>query len=348
MEQHISELLYDHDCVIVPSFGGFLASYNPANIHPSRHVFSPPSKKIAFNVFLKQNDGLLANHISRITEISYADALSRVEQHVHEWQKELAAGKKLIIDRIGTFTLDAEKNLRFDPEKDINYLRDAFGLSPVQFLPVKREGMQQKVEKQVKELMTSRPSLKQEKQALKISKKTKQRILSTLIISSTLLWFSFNLYIITPHRFDLGSLNPFSAGSSTESVRKESMPVPGNVITASPSRVETVYVAKPVAINPGIAEPGKPEEINPVQKTTPTVASPEGNYYVIAGAFQYLENAESMVKSLQTEGFTESKILDPSDHLKKVCFKGFASRLEAVQESDRLKALGKSSWIFKW
>ena len=158
VDQHISELLYHHDCVIVPSFGGFLASYNHAQIHKSQHVFSPPSKKIAFNVFLKQNDGLLATHISNARKIPYNEALRELEQEVSRWLKQLETDNKLVINRLGTFYFSSEKNLQFDPVKNINYLADAFGFTSVQFLPVKREDYQQQVEKQIKKIGSFRPS----------------------------------------------------------------------------------------------------------------------------------------------------------------------------------------------
>ena len=79
IDRHISNLLYDHDCVIVPSFGGFLVSYQPAQLQSIQHTFYPPSKKIAFNVFLKNNDGLLANFIAHKESLTYAEALKGIE-----------------------------------------------------------------------------------------------------------------------------------------------------------------------------------------------------------------------------------------------------------------------------
>ena len=42
IEEHISELLFEHDCVIVPDFGGFVCNYAPARIDPVKHLFEPP------------------------------------------------------------------------------------------------------------------------------------------------------------------------------------------------------------------------------------------------------------------------------------------------------------------
>ena len=56
IDKHINELLYNHDCVIVPEFGGFVTNYASAKIHPVQHTFTPPSKNIVFNKNLKNND----------------------------------------------------------------------------------------------------------------------------------------------------------------------------------------------------------------------------------------------------------------------------------------------------
>ena len=81
IEQHISELLFDHDCVIVPSLGGFLAS-NQNSVITANLVLFPPFRKIAFNVYLKNNDGLLANHLVEYEHISYQQALIQIEKFV--------------------------------------------------------------------------------------------------------------------------------------------------------------------------------------------------------------------------------------------------------------------------
>ena len=77
ISKHINELLYNHNCVIVPGFGAFLTK----NIAASRNnnVFSPPKKTIAFNGMLKENDGLLANRISATDGISYKAALKKIK-----------------------------------------------------------------------------------------------------------------------------------------------------------------------------------------------------------------------------------------------------------------------------
>ena len=66
VEYYISELLFLHDCVIIPNFGGFVGNPKSAKLNKITGVLSPPSKQILFNANLKTNDGLLITHISKL------------------------------------------------------------------------------------------------------------------------------------------------------------------------------------------------------------------------------------------------------------------------------------------
>ena len=154
---HISELLYNHDCVIVPGFGGFLANYQPAYIHPVRHTFSAPSKKIAFNRSLQNNDGLLANRLVQEEKISYSEANQKISAEVDQWNGSLERERKLSIEKIGSLHFDVEKNLRFEPDLKVNYLLDSFGLTEIQSPPVKRENFREKIEPKIREKIVAAP-----------------------------------------------------------------------------------------------------------------------------------------------------------------------------------------------
>ena len=51
--QVVEKLLYKHDCVIIPGFGGFVCNMEHARIDQVTHVIIPPGKHIIFNPNLK-------------------------------------------------------------------------------------------------------------------------------------------------------------------------------------------------------------------------------------------------------------------------------------------------------
>lgn len=124
----ISELLYAHDCVVIPNFGGFLLQYVPASIHPVQHIFTPPSRTVAFNAALKVNDGILAKYVASAFNITYHDALEKLRIFSAECQLHLRLHRSLTFSGIGTLKLDNHDLIDFHPIEGGNYLADAFGL----------------------------------------------------------------------------------------------------------------------------------------------------------------------------------------------------------------------------
>ena len=75
---YISELLFLHECVIIPEFGGFVGSRKSAELNKFTGTLSPPSKQILFNPNLKSNDGLLVAHIANKEEIKTENAKDNI------------------------------------------------------------------------------------------------------------------------------------------------------------------------------------------------------------------------------------------------------------------------------
>jgi cell division septation protein DedD len=134
IEQLLGDLLLRHNCVIVPSFGGFVAKQVSAKIDYSSGKMFPPSKSLLFNKQLINNDGLLISEFSQSNGLSYEEATQKVQAKVSEWQKILSSGSRIELDRIGYLFFDAEKNLCFEQDRFFNLLLESFGLGQVHFL----------------------------------------------------------------------------------------------------------------------------------------------------------------------------------------------------------------------
>ncbi|UOK43203.1 MULTISPECIES: SPOR domain-containing protein [Flavobacterium] len=146
IENYISALLYRYQCVTVPGFGAFLTEIQSAKLDENANTFFPPKKVISFNPHLKNNDGLLANHVSLQEKISYEEAVSAVQSEVAVWKDQLQRRENLILKNIGEISVNAEWNWVFEPISSVNYLADAFGLSPVVTPSIQREVLKAQVE----------------------------------------------------------------------------------------------------------------------------------------------------------------------------------------------------------
>ncbi|SDI65562.1 Cell division protein DedD (protein involved in septation) [Flavobacterium glycines] len=143
IEHYISQLLYRYQCVTVPGFGAFLTEIQSAQWVESANSFYPPKKLISFNTNIKNNDGLLANHIARAEKTSYEYAISAIQYQVLNWKKELEQNRALMVKNVGSFVLGATDNLIFTPSEQKNYLTSSFGLSSFIAPAVKREATEE-------------------------------------------------------------------------------------------------------------------------------------------------------------------------------------------------------------
>ena len=134
VEHLIGDLLLRHNCVIVPSFGGFVAKQVSAKIDYASGRMTPPSKSLLFNKQLINNDGLLINEFSQANELSFNQASKEVSAKVSLWREALKSGQRIELDRVGYLYNDAENNLCFEQDRFFNLLLESYGLGKVHFL----------------------------------------------------------------------------------------------------------------------------------------------------------------------------------------------------------------------
>jgi hypothetical protein len=196
LDQYISELLFEHECVIIPGFGGIVANYRPSSLNPAHHTFSPPSKRLAFNASLRTNDGLLASHLSKKLSVNYSEANSYISAFVNDCVKSLQNGQKLVLDKVGVLYMDGEKNLQFMPEAGVNYLKASFGLTSLHSPAIRRE-----------DTLNIPVSQASRKRVVKIGR---WRIMEVIPVAAILTYLIINPSIVTSLNQQLASLNPFS------------------------------------------------------------------------------------------------------------------------------------------
>ena len=127
-EKHIRDLLYRYDCIILPNLGAFVTRNVSSNIDELNNLIQPPQKVISFNSSIHENDGLLANHISVVENISHKEAAKKIEKKILSYKKILNNKKFLNIKDVGELSLKDGKYL-FSPSNKINFLSSSFGLA---------------------------------------------------------------------------------------------------------------------------------------------------------------------------------------------------------------------------
>ncbi|MFK8280990.1 HU domain-containing protein [Capnocytophaga cynodegmi] len=128
LNEYVEELLYKHQCVIIPKFGAFISNRKSARMFEDK-TFVPPKRELTFNASLHSNDGLLIKHVSENSGIDYNLVEDYVNTTVEGWKKILQKGETLTLNNIGVLKQTPEGRLSFEVFEDVNYLTDSFGMS---------------------------------------------------------------------------------------------------------------------------------------------------------------------------------------------------------------------------
>ena len=136
INRHIEILLLSNDCVIVPGFGGFMAHHVDARYDGTDNMFLPPLRTVGFNPQLTMNDSLLALSYVETYDMSYPEALRRIEEEVNEIRQTLENEGQYEVDNVGTLSLNEDGNIEFEPYEAGILTPDFYGLGGFDMLPV--------------------------------------------------------------------------------------------------------------------------------------------------------------------------------------------------------------------
>ena len=308
---YISELLFLHDCVIIPEFGGFVGNNKSAVLNRSTNTIYPPSKEILFNKNLKTNDGLLINHIANSEVISNKKSKELVGDYVKNINDKLQKIRTFRIEKVGLLSADISGNISFLQDSFTNYNPNSFGLSYQNTAKVNK--IEKKVEEIIKPIST---------------KNGRKKVWRAAAILLPIIGLSF-ISITQEEKINeiysqMANMNPFSVFETTEAISPEE--------EAEEIEENTTIEVVPIEIK--VIEEEEEEEI-----------IIEMRFSVIAGSFSSEKNAAKLVNQLQNENYNAEIIGTNRKGLIRVCYENFATKEEAASMLHNLKSEGKSGWI---
>lgn len=115
LSRHIEILLLENDCVIVPGFGGFMAHHRPAEYVEEEGIFYPPQRTLGFNPQLTLNDSILAQSYVEAYDISYPEAVRRIDDELEEIKQLIAIEGEYEFHGIGTIKQTTDGYYDFEP-----------------------------------------------------------------------------------------------------------------------------------------------------------------------------------------------------------------------------------------
>jgi cell division septation protein DedD len=335
----IRELLLKHDCVIVPGFGAFIGNYFPARTDRKEGLFEPPSRKITFNRHLTGNDGLLIGHVSSVFGIGYAAAREIVSEWSDDLRRKIMSDKPVTIDLLGTFTLNYERAIVFEPDLSVNYLLSSYGLSayyrqPVSGFDVRKKALERRIKPAV-----SQPSMR--------SLLARAAVIGPILIALALVPFNDKIF---KSNIEESNLNPLAKAELEFNREQIDAEKTATVIFSAP---DTVMIQTPVstpAVTPAVpvqvpAEPAARPAQTPVRRA-PAVVVEEYRYLVIIGSFKGEENALTMVEELRRHGFDPEVAGGPDGYLR-VGAQAFPTLDEAKVVLEKLRKEYPGAWVYK-
>ena len=308
IESYISQLLYRYQCVTVPGFGAFLTEIQSAQLIESSHSFFPPKKMISFNGYLKNNDGLLANHIAQVEKTSYEYAISAIQYEVFNWKKALQENGIFSIKNVGNFSLNADKNLIFTPYDHTNYLTNSFGLSAFVSPMVKRELFEQKIEAleeniEENEVITFIPERRRTSAYLKYAA----------------------IFVL-----GLGITGAVGYPVYQNHIAQETIIVEKSVQKQVQNKIQeaTFFIE------------------TPIPAVTLTVKESKMSYHIMAGAFRDERNAQMKFELLSAQGYKARRIPQNKYGLYPVLYGSYATFAEAEKAKQEIRnTINPDAWI---
>ena len=318
IKQYIKELLYIHECVTIPSFGAFLTQSTRAFVNYEVGNFEPPKKIIGFNILLKNNDGVLANHLAKKEKISYEKALKKIEKEVIIWKQRLNT-QNLFFPGIGEMKLTYDKKIEFFPSRQINFDSNSFGLKPFQrnlikkIIPVSDNKNLFHMDNQTKDDLMFTPEEKKSQNPL-------LRYAAIAILALALLGTSYYYG------------DKYMTQEKIEATKMAQKKIKDNVLNATfdlgtISKIELNFDAENNYIQP--------------------VA--EYNFYsIIAGSFRSMSNAEKKLSTLIEEGYNAEYSKSSPEGLYRVAYGRFESKKEALKLLNFIRyTLEEEAWYLE-
>jgi cell division septation protein DedD len=358
INQYISELLYDHNCVIIPGFGGFVANRLPSKVNDLQQRVEPARKVVAYNINLTQNDGLLASHISNGQNISFDAANELVREYVTQLKSEIELKRHSSLKGIGDFYLNTENKYVFIPEADINFAKETYGLFPITIRKIQRENEELREEAENKRSLP----LPITRTAVKRSHKW---VYGTILITLPLVFGVFTQQSGILQKADFNINNIFKKNAVTPTEEKIAEPIKETVMPVEQYNLEQPMFDVPMFKQPEVEQPKVdmpkmeeqiipettkevipeapkteavvvPEKVTIATSKNETVAAPAPvtaaiHYHIIGGSFKLPTNANNFIKQLQDKGYKAYNAGLNAAGLTMISYGGFTTEAEALQ-----------------
>ena len=351
LDRHLEILLLSNDCVIVPGLGGFMAHHAEARYDEEDHTFLPPLRTLGFNPQLTMNDSLLVQSYVEAYDMSYPEALRRIEDEVNELKQHLENEGRYDLNDIGVLSVNEDGKYIFSPCEAGILTPGLYGLSSFEMVPLGETSKQQKAHTHVVEAVaesaehadtlettdvTETETIEEEERAIVIKMSW---VRNAVAVAAAVLAFFLMTTPVT------NSENNQSIGNLNNSILVGMMPKDSNVKKIDISKIDT---PKPVVKNDSVAPVKEVTKAVTKTDTTSVAANQELYYCIVLASYISKKNANTFVEKLHQNGYAEARVFI-RNNVTRVIYGNFRTVNEAYNKLNSIqKRKGlEEAWVLK-
>lgn len=351
LQRHIEILLLKNDCVIVPDFGGFITHAEPARYDAEDKLFLPPFRTLGFNPQLRINDSILVQSYVEAYDLSYPEALRRIEGEVAELKGYLESEGNYMLEDLGELTVNQEGNYEFAPCESGILSPELYGLGSFQFKRLKDETVAEAKEISLPQPVVNEPQLvdfTDDDDTDKAITIKMSWVRNAVAIAAAVVAFFFIATPVTNSDLGTEAMSHLQNSLLYKLIPQDTTrPAVGEPVIAEP------VVAAPVVTEPVVAEPTVAKSDETAVDTVKAVALPEApvtapTYCIIVASQVKQSNAEQYVEKLKKKGFPNAYVYIHNNILRVVSAE-FSSEAEAYRELNKMNMQEEfyEAWVYR-
>ena len=358
LSRHIELLLLEHNCVIVPGLGGFIANIASASYNDGPDgdkLFIPPYRTIGFNPMLQVNDGLLVQSYMQAFDASYPAAQLQMEKDIEQLNMQLNLCGEYHLDGIGTLRKSLEQGTVLVSSEAGILTPSLYGTYSFEIKSLE-EVLRDRIAKNAAESANIIPiqtesDLKEEKQ----KRKEETPVLFKLPDDrnkSHKYWYDFAIaavasviifiaFLIPNIKTMNGEQETYIAGTLPSNNPRHTVDTRSNTV-ANASKASDATVKKHEDKAETKNEKKEAEAINTQTDTKAQDVKVEKNYTIVLASFVNEKNSNILIENLASQGFKEGQFIKKGKTTR-VIYSAFATEQEA---SNALLELRKQNEAF--
>lgn len=315
--QYISRLIAQHNCVILPGIGAFLAHRVPAYYNAAEKVFMPPHRELGFNPQVTMDDALLLSEYMNDGLLSYEEAERCLKNDIDSLRSKLSDNGVVCFGELGTFEMDIEGKISFTPNENSIDDPQNYGFEPLLIAPLK--------ELKKKDIVIKRSSIG----------KYVSAIVAAIIIIFVLVPFGNSIY-------DDSKLMSVAGFAPVDNAPKAVVaPVAETICEIAPVE-ETV--TEHIFTTPANAEHVSTAVV-PQEVESAVVQEVSKQYSIIVASTPNSKNAQLAITELSRKMQADYKVVE-GDKRFRIAIESYNSEEEANIALERIQATFSDAWVY--